>query len=98
MAKHIVSEKEEKRMKLYNQGLSDKDIARATGESVVAIRYWRYKHNLTSNRRKKINIDKEFTPEQCKLVRQFFKYLLAAKKLNPSLDVGRFMEGYKKVM
>jgi phosphomannomutase len=39
----------ESRLKLYNQGLSDGDIAKIEGSQDSSVRYWREKNNLEAN-------------------------------------------------
>lgn len=52
------AEKERRRMELYEQGLSDKEIARETGMSPSGVTRWRQKNRLASRRTNGL------TPEQ----------------------------------
>lgn len=45
----LTKEENEKRMKLYNLGYSDKKIAKECGVSQGAISQWRWKNELKSN-------------------------------------------------
>jgi len=74
--------------------------------TLATIRMWRYNRGLPPNikplskktNNQSVHMETVLSPEQCSLVRQFFKYLLVAKKLNPNFDIGYFMNEYRKVM
>lgn len=98
MAK-LSEEEEQKRMMLYNQGLSDTEIAKKCGVASSAIAEWRLRRKLP-----KIKVDsgipmeKALNPQQCRIVRQFLKTLVYAKNINPDLDLSDFIQQYRKIL
>lgn len=107
MSNHkLAPEEEEKRMRLYQQGLSDREIAKAVGKSYLTIQKWRHRRKLPPNikphgkgtNNQSVSMETVLSPEQCKKMEEFFKHLIYAKKLNPELDIAWFMKEYRKVM
>lgn len=83
---------EQKRMALYNQGLTDREIADKLNYKREKITNWRLSRGL------KLNRSFELTPEQYKIAKRFLSVLVYAHKVNPGLDVGRFMKEYRYVL
>ncbi len=103
MAKLSVEE-EQKRMMLYNQGLSDIEIARKCGVALSTIAEWRLSRKLPKRKEYKehtdsgVPMEKALTPQQCRMVRQFLKTLVYAKNINPDLDLSDFIQQYRKIL
>lgn len=96
--------KQAKRMRLYEQGLSDKEIAKIEGCSSSTIHNWRRKKGLEikgHNRHSFAPMEAVLTPDECAEVGKFFSYLLKYADIADSraekLDVGRFMREYIEV-
>ena len=53
MKRELSKKKHNKRLRLYEQGLKDKDIAKAEGVTASAITHWRRNNNLKQNYHKK---------------------------------------------
>jgi len=94
----------EKRLELFKKGLSNREIARIEGVSEVAISKWRKMHLPDMPIQRHFHCDTgtkmetALSPEQCSVMRKFLALLITAKKLNPELDVGRFIKEYRKML
>jgi hypothetical protein len=100
MAK-LSEEEEQKRIMLYNQGLSDTEIAKKCGVTSSAIAEWRLSRKLPKRKEHTdsgVPMEKALTPQQCRIVRQFLKTLVYAKNINPDLDLSDFIQQYRKIL
>jgi len=74
--------KHARRLKMYRQGLSDREIADAEGVKETAIASWRWDHGLRKSKDPDTYIGgcsmrKVLAPEECEVVLKFFARLLA---------------------
>ena len=88
-------------MELYQQGLTDKEIALQEGVTHQAIAKWRQKLGLKRDADTYIQncpMEQALTPEQCHQMKYFLAKLISTQNLCPSrkLDVNQFMQDYRE--
>jgi len=87
----------ERRLKLYNQKLTDKQIADLEGVSEQAIRTWRKVHGLPAHRQtcapmpRGVPMEQALTPEQCEVMRDFLNDLARCAIRRPDLRIDALM-------
>ncbi len=88
------------RQELYNQGLTDHQIAEQTGKSLAAIKEWRYYNRLPNNKEfnrkeRRPRTFRDVLPEEKHGKMMMFLYLV--DKCRPG-DVGEFMNVFRHNM
>ena len=91
----------ETRMELYQQGLTDKEIALIVGVKSAAIWAWRKKLGLKRDKglyNRNCPMEQALTPDQCHQMKYFLAKMIATQDLYPSrkLDVNQFMQDYRE--
>jgi DNA-binding XRE family transcriptional regulator len=82
------------RMELYREGLTDKEIAAKLDISKKTIVSWRHRNKLPNCANR---METALTPDQCKVMRDFFRLLLTASDRNPgNVDVSRIINFYRE--
>lgn len=46
----------------------------------------------------RVPMEKALSPRECKIMRRFLTHLMYAKKINPELNVARFMKEYRRII
>jgi len=93
--------KESERMGLYQQGLTDREIADILGVKPSAIGAWRACKNLplhpAGNYSSHVPMGQALTPKQCKMMKQFLAKLVATadNAAGKRIDVGAFIKAYR---
>lgn len=87
-------------MELYEQGLTDKEIALQEGVTHQAIAKWRQKLGLKRDADTYIHscpMEQALTPDQCHQMKYFLAKLISTQDLCPSrkLDVDQFIIAYR---
>jgi len=95
----------EKLCALYNQGLDDWEMSKETGLAFWTVVQWRRKNKLPPNKSTRahryswehqaIRMEKVLTPEECKIVKQFFSYCVMAKQNNPDASIGGLLKAFR---
>jgi len=107
---HLPAEKEERRMTLYKQGLSDTEIAERLGLTRMAICRWRERRGLPPNvlvdkpKKKEIwsgvRMEKALPPEKCTIMKKFLHDLAEYAKMLPAgvkPDVSAFIREWRQL-
>lgn len=100
------------RYKLYNQGLSDQEIADRCGVGHGVISSWRNRHHLECHWVRmpaalgsksgmewgSVPMEDALTPDQCNTVKGFLRALVCMANQRPGkpVDVGGFMAEYRR--
>jgi len=88
------------RQDLYNKGLSDKEIALATGKNKDTIVGWRISHRLPVNKAGSAGVPmgRVLDDRQCAVMRGFLHKLVKVAGRNPGKkDVMRFMQTFREL-
>jgi len=100
----LTEAEQDRRLRLYEKGLDDREMAEVLGLSKNTIGTWRKKNDLPRNgsypRKSSWNsvaMEKALTEDQCVNMRRFFGYLEKAKKINPkSLNITALMKFWRE--
>lgn len=100
----------ELRLKLYQQGYTDKEMADILGCSSRAIAEWRFRRRLPVNKalrqpsqnNSRVPMEAVLTPSQCDIMKDFLKcyagfYRKFKNKYNAQIPFTRFIECYRRM-
>jgi len=91
--------KNELRMRRYNMGMNDREIAEGEGVFPSTINSWRNRNGLPVNKKIGIPMEEVLTLDECKKMKQFLNALLRAHDMQQdNLNITKFIQTYRSVV